>query len=722
MSTETRTVKYDFRPGIMRESTEYAAEGGWFDGNRVRFRDGKPESIRGWQRKNASWFIGTGRASHTWAALDGEKYIGFATEHKAYLYTTGKFYDITPYQVSVSQPEATWFTTVTGAFSTESGTSDITVSVDAHGLANRSYVNVCAWAPTSGGVGAGTYPGGITSVQGDYQVSVVNSNSFVITVGETADATSVSKGKAAYAKRLESGTSIAVGGFGYGADTYDAAALTMTAYSSVFNFVSGETTITVSVSYHNRATGSYVHVCAWPGGGLEGITSVSGFYQVSAITSNAFHIVAGSAATGTGSGKGTDIFMNVVPVTADDYRAWNEPASTTAFFVDIREWSMDNFGEDFIINPFPRGGLYIWDETSGAARVATLISGAPVSSNGFLVSPIARQGMCLGTTETTAATFDPMLVRWSSQEDITDWTDSTTNTAGSIRLANGSQIIGGLAGFNLILVWTDTALTGLEFIGEPFVFGSRQLGTNCGLISKHAMAEFDGRVYWMGDSNFFMYSGQVQVLPCTVKRYVFEDFNFTQRRKVYCGVNSEFGEVTWLYCSGSSDECDRYVTYSPSQNYWTYGEGIWTTWQDKSIIDTIITTGASVSAPQTSTDVHYLYDNEPPSTFTAEGQAMPVFIESGEFDIGDGDDIMFIDRIIPDIGVSVGNLQLTIKTKYHPNDTEINKGPFEITGDTKFIRPRARGRSGKVRVSTGAANTRFNVGSLRFDVMQDGKR
>ena len=721
MSTETRTVKYDFRPGIMRESTEYAAEGGWFDGNRVRFRDGKPESIRGWQKKSTSSFIGTGRVVHNWAALDGRKYIGFATEHKAYLYTAGLFYDITPYDVSVSAPESSWFTTVTGAFSTESGSSSITVSVNTHGLTTNSYVNVCAWSQTSGGTGAGTYPGGITSVKGDYRVSVVNNNSFVIAVGSVADATSASKGKAAYAVRLPSGSSVAAGGFGYGADTYDAQAFTMTAYSSVFNFVSGETTITVSVSDHNRATGSYVQVSNWPGAGLEGITDVSGFYEVSAITSNAFHFVAGSAATGTATGKGTNIFMDIVPVTASNYRTWNTPSSSTDIFLDIREWTMDNFGEDLVLNPYPAGGIYRWDKTSGVDKVATLVSGAPVSSNGFLVSPVARQGMCLGVTDSSDV-FDPMLVRWSSQEDLTDWTETTTNTAGSIRLANGSEIMGGLAAGNLILVWTDVALTGLEFIGEPFVFGSRQLGTNCGLVAKHAMAEFDGRVYWMGDSNFFVYSGQVQVLPSTVKRHVFENFNFQNRRKVYCGVNSEFGEVTWLYPSNDSEECDKYVTYSPSQNYWTYGEAIWTTWNDKSIIDSIITTGASVSTGAGSADNHYLFDNEPPDVFTADGQDMPVFIESGEFDIGDGDDIMFIDRIIPDIKVSVGNLQLSVKTKYHPNDVVIEKGPFEIDGSTKFIRPRARGRTGKIRVSTGAANTRFNVGSIRMDVMQDGKR
>jgi len=721
MSTETRTVKYDFRPGIMRESTEYAAEGGWFDGNRIRFRDGKPESIRGWQKRITSSFIGTGRAIKTWAALDGKEFIGFATEHKAYINYGGSLYDITPYDVTVSQARDTWYTTVTGAFNTVDGSSVITASVSAHGLNTGSYITVSAWSPTSGGTGAGTYPGGITSVRGDYRVSVVNANAFNFVAGSVAGATSVSKGKATYAVRLPSGASVAAGGLGYGASEYNAQPFTMTAYSSVFNFVNTKTTITVSITNHNRATGSYINVSAWPGAGLAGITSVSGFYEVSAITSNSFHFVAGSAATATESGKGTNIFLNVVPVTASDYRGWSDPASETGIQLDIREWSLDNFGENFIINPYPQGGIYEWNKSDGFTEVALLVSGAPAEANGFLVSPIARQGMCLGVTDATG-TFDPMLVRWSANENITDWVDSATNTAGSIRLSNGSEIIGGLASGNLVLVWTDTALTGLEFVGEPFVFGTRQLGTNCGLIAKHAMSEFDGRTYWMGDSNFYVYSGQVQVLPCTVRKYVFDDFNYTNSRKVYCGVNSEFGEVTWLYPSANSSECDRYVTYSPSQNYWTYGEAIWTTWTDKNIINTVLTTGASVSAPLESTDTHFLFDNEPFNVHTADGQDMPVFIESGEFDLGDGDDILFIDRIIPDIKVSVGNLQLSLKTKYHPNDTAIEKGPFEISGNTSYIRPRARGRTAKIRVSTGTPNTRFNVGSIRMDVMADGKR
>ena len=721
MSTETRTVKYEFRPGIMRESTEYAAEGGWFDGNRVRFRNGKPESIRGWQKRLTSSFIGTGRAIQTWAALDSKEYIGFATEHKAYINYGGQLYDITPYDVSVSQPRDAWFTTVTGAFNTTDGSTAITASISAHGLFTNSFITVSAWSPTSGGTGAGTYPGGITSVRGDYQVSVIDPNSFVFVVGSAADATSASKGKATYAVRLRSGASVAAGGLGYGADVYQADPFTMTAYSSVFNFVTGQTTITVSVSDHNRATGSYVKVSNWPGAGLQGITSVSGQYEVSVISTNSFHIVTGATATGTGAGKGTNIFMNVVPVSVSTYRGWNDPASESGILLDIREWSMDNFGENLVINPYPQGGIFEWDKTNGLDNVALLVSGAPAESNGFLVSPVARQGMCLGVTD-SAGTFDPMLVRWSANEDLTDWTESTTNTAGSIRINNGSEIIGGLAAGNLVLVWTDTALTGLEFIGDPFVFGTRQLGTNCGLVAKHAMAEFDGRTYWMGDSNFYVYSGQVQVLPSTVKRYVFEDFNFTNARKVYCGVNSEFGEVTWLYPSADSSECNRYVTYSPSQNYWTFGEAIWTTWEDKNIINTVITTGASISSPNTSTDFNFLYDNEPPNTHTADGQDMPSFIESGEFDLGDGDDILFIDRVIPDVRVSVGNLQLSIKTKYHPNDEEIEKGPFEISGNTSYIRPRARGRTAKIRVSTGTPNTRFNVGTIRMDVMPDGKR
>lgn len=716
MSTETKTVKYQFRPGIMRESTEYAAEGGWYDGNRIRFRDGKPESIRGWQKRNTSSFIGTGRALSSWASLDGTRFIALATEHKSYLYSGGEFHDITPYDVSVCATFPTdVFTTVSSCFNTSSGSSNITVSIPSHGINTNSYVRVCAWSTLSA-------PGGITSVEGDYRVSVVNANSFVIAVGSAANATSSSKGQAQYAIRLPSGNSVATGGYGYGSDIYNAfPTFAMTAYSSCFNFISGETTITVTVTNHNRATGSYVMVSAWPGAGLMGITSVSGSYQVSVIDTNSFHIVAGSAATGTSVGLGTSIYLDIVPVTAADYRAWNSPASATGITLDIRQWSLTNFGEDLILNPSPRGGIYRWDRTNGVATTAVLVTGAPVSVNHFIVSPLARQGMCLGATDSNG-NFDPMLIRWSAEEDLTTWTATTENRAGSIRLANGSEIRGGLIAGQQSFIWTDTALMGMVPVEGVFVFNTRQLGTNCGLTGKHGAAEFDGRIFWMGDSNFYVYSGQVEVLPCTVKQYIFDDFNLDQRNKVYAGINSEFGEITWLYCSKGSFECDRYVSYSPSQNYWTFGDAIWTAWKDKDIMSVILTTGASIAVSANSNDNHFLYDNEPFDEYRADNEPMPVFIESGEFDLGDGDEILFIDRIIPDIRVSSGSLNFSVITKNHPNDDEITKGPFTVNSDTKYLRPRARGRTAKILVSAAEENTKFNVGSLRLDVMPDGKR
>ena len=612
MSTDTKTVKYEFRPGIMRESTEYAAEGGWYDGNRVRFRDGKPQNIRGWQKTNNSTFIGTSRDIHSWAALDGDKLLALATEHKSYIYQGGSFNDITPFTSTVS---------VSSCFNVVSGETTVTVTVTAHGVETNSFVNFTD----------ATTVGGNVYLSGDYQVTKIDDNSFSIVYASTADATSAGAGNATLKIRLPSGTSTAVGGYGYGAGFYS---------------------------------------------GLRDGVSV---------------------------------------------RAWNVAASSTEITLDIRQWSLTNFGEDLLLNPAPDGRIYKWVEDNGVNTVATVVTAAPTISNGVIVSPLDRHVLSTGCTD-IAGNMDPLLVRWSSQEDYDDWTPSIGNTAGDIRLAGGTRIIGALNAGNLILIWTDKTLHGLEFVGSPLVFGARQLGNNCGLIAQHAAAELDGRAFWMGEANFFVFAGQVQALPCTVRKYVFEDFNFDQKEKVFCGVNTEFEELTWLYPSSSSQECNRYVSFSPSQNYWTFGEAIWTSWEPPVVFNNMLTTGASIASPAESTADHYLYDNEPRGIYTADAMKMDSFIESGEFDIGDGDDIIFIDRIIPDFQVSVGNLDITLKTKIYPNDDDISKGPFTVNASTTQIRPRARGRTGKVKIATSTAQTNWKFGTMRLDLMPDGKR
>ena len=612
MSTDTKTVKYEFRPGINRESTEYAAEGGWYDGNRVRFRDGKPQNIRGWQKTNTNSFLGTSRAIHSWAALDGDKLLSLATEHRAYIYQGGSFNNITPMVSTVS---------VSSCFNVSSGDTTVTVTVTAHGMDTNTFVNFTN----------STEIGGSITLTGDYQVTKVNNNVFQVQSTVAADATSLTAGNSTMNIRFPSGTSTAVGGFGYGAGEY---------------------------------------------GGLR-------------------------------DGVGV--------------RAWNEAADSSNITLEIRQWSLTNFGENLLLNPTPEGRIFKWIENNGVGTDAVVVTAAPTISNGVIVSPIDRHVLSLGCTDLTG-TMDPLLVRWCSREDFDDWTPSIANTAGEVRLAGGPRIVGAINAGNLILVWTDKTLQGFEFVGSPLVFGTRQLGDNCGLIGRHAAAQMDGRAFWMGEANFYVFAGQVQVLPCTVRKYVFGDFNFDQKEKVFCGINTEFEELTWLYPSSESYECNRYVSFSPSQNYWTFGEAIWTSWEPPVVFNNMLTTGASITSPAESTADNYLFDNEPRDVYTADAQQVESFIESGEFDIGDGDDILFIDRIIPDFEVSVGSLELRLKTKKYPNSTEVVKGPFTVNDSSTQIRPRARGRTGKIRISTNTAQTNWKFGTMRLDLMPDGKR
>lgn len=612
MSTDSRTVKYDFRPGITRETTPYAAEGGWFDGNRVRFRDGKPQNIRGWQKRNTSTFIGTARQITTWSSLDSTKYAAIGTNHKVYLETGGTFYDITPIVSTVS---------VSACFNTSAGSFDVVVSVSSHNIQQDSYIQI----------ENATTVGGNVYLDGDFQVSVIDVDSFEITYVSAAAETSSSAGNATINYRLPSGVLNATGGTGYNAGTY--------------------------------------------GGLLAGVS----------------------------------------------VRAWNVPSTTTNIELDLRKWTFAPFGEDLLINAFPEGRIYRWDETNGTGTEAVIVSAAPTVTNGVIVSPIDRHVLALGSTDLTGE-FDPLLVRWSAQENYDDWTPSIGNTSGDVRLASGSEIRCAINYSNQILVWTDKSLHGMQFVGSPLVFASTQLGDNCGIISRTAAAEIDGRAFWMGEGNFFMYAGQVNVLPCTVRSFIFDDFNFDQKEKVYAGVNSEFEEVTWLYPSAASEECNRYVSFSPSQNYWTYGDAIWTVWEDANVFDNVLTAGVSVSIGETPPNYAYLYNNEPNGVYTADGALLTSFVESGEFDIGDGDDIMYIDRIIPDFVVSVGTLDVSLITKSHPSSEEITKGPFVVNNNTTQLRPRARGRTAKLKIATSTAQTKWKFGTVRMDMMADGKR
>jgi hypothetical protein len=292
-----------------------------------------------------------------------------------------------------------------------------------------------------------------------------------------------------------------------------------------------------------------------------------------------------------------------------------------------------------------------------------------------------------------------------------------SSTAGEVVLTDGTQIIGGLRARNAINIWTDNSLWLMNFAGPPFTFRFQQVGTNCGLVGPHAGVDYNGVTYWMGYNNFYRYTGQVEIIPCTVRRYIFDDINTSYYSKVYAGINSEFREIIWLYCSNGETECNKYVVFNPEENYWVYGEMIFTTFADKQTFGNTITTGVTASG-------NNIYNNEPPDVFTASGSTIDSYVQSGDFDVADGNALMFMDRVIPDFDLSGGKIKMEIITKEYPEqpDSDAITKEFDIYNTTQKVDFRARGRQAKVKVSCGSNNASWRWGSIRLGLQGDGGR
>ena len=521
--------------------------------------------------------------------------------------------------------------------------------------------------------------------------------------------------------------------------------------TNAFSVAVSTNVVTVSATAHGRQTGDFVFFTstATIGGNILLGTST---YQVNVNNANTFNVSVATTASAaqsssgnghihyllntgvsnaaTGLGYGSASYQ--ATVCASDTRAWNQPTSTGAsdFSSEITQWSLDNWGEDIVANR-RKGSIYYWDTDASTTPLrATKVSGStnstPTTVDSIIVSPNDRHLVALGSNEfgTTASptgTYNPLTVRWSNQEDYTNWVPSISSTSGEVILADGTKIVGAKRSRNAINIWTDNALWSMTFVGPPFIFQFSQLGTNCGLIAQHAGVDYDGRAVWMGYDNFYVFDGQVRSLDCTVRRFIFDRLNMDQKDKIFCGINSEFKEVIWLYPSTDSTECDSYVVWSPDENYWSYGDSIFTTFADKTVFGNTITTGLQGTNPAS----NKLFNNEVQGLYTADGVAMSSFIESADFDIDSGNEVMFLNRVIPDFDLSDGTLTFSIKTKDFPESStsrEKPNPPHTVTNSTAKIDMRARGRQGRIRVSCNAANTSWRWGSVRLAIQPDGRR
>ena len=609
------------KPGINREGTRYTTEGGYYDGDKIRFRQGTPEKIGGWTQISTSTFEGVCRSLHNWVTLGGQNLIGVGTHLKFYISNVGNYNDVTPIRATVS---------LSNPFTTVSGSAVVTVTDANGGYQDGDYVTFSNASAV----------GGLT-IDGEFVVS-----------------------------------------------------LSVTTAANSYN-------ITASSNATSSATG----------GG-----TVSAAYQIN--VGNPFAVpIEGWGASSWGSG------------------AWNVGESSTTA---IRFFSQSNFGEDLIFGN-NGGSIFYWDATGSVTTRAVLLStlsGAsdvPVVQNLILVSDISRFVFCFGTNEIGSDTIDPTLLRWSDQEDATNWTPSATNQAGSLRLSRGTKIVAASQARQEVLVWTDSSLYSLQYVGAPAVWAATLVGENISISSQNAVAYANGVAYWMGKDKFYMYDGRTQPLKCDVRKYIFNDFNTAQYSQVFSGTNESFHEVWWFYCSDGETNIDKYVIYNYLDKIWYYGTLARTAWLDSGLRDSPLAATYTLNLVDHESGVD---DNQTTST-----AAISAFIESSDFDIGDGDRFSLVNRVVPDVsfdGSTATNPAATLTlhalaSSGSGRNSPVSEGgvnnatvtrtatsPVEVFTD--LINIRVRGRQLSMKFSSSATGVTWQLGTPRLDIRPDGRR
>jgi hypothetical protein len=664
-------------------------------------------------------FDGSARALLAWRDDENIRRALFATPDKVYEYNGGNIFDITPLVTTVE---------LTSIFGTSAGSTRVCCSDGSHGAKKGDYVYFTSASVTIGSnilLNNKVFP--ITSI--------IDTNVFTFDASVTAAATSITSGKAKINYYLPTGTSVQTQGLGYGAGSYNAATPTSVGISKI-TATGSNALVTIScASAHGGAANDFIvfqntsidSIAATVGGNLNLTKPAAGGPQFSIVSVNGTQVIVSAAANASASGDVTSGFNMTALIYkqtsgSGSGRAWNAEATLgEGVNLDITQWSMDNWGEDVLINR-RGGGIYYFEVDLSTSPVrATQVTTSPVSVNSLIVSPNDRHVIALGANQfeasaTVSGAFNPMLVRWSDQDDKSTWSPAKENTAGEVVLTDGTRIVGAVRSKNAINIWTDNSLWLMQFTGPPFIFKFSQAGTNCGLIGPHAAIDYNGTTYWMGFDNFYANTGQVQVLDCTVRKFVFDNLNTTYYDKVYTGINSEFREIVWLYVSNSSTECDKYVIFNPEDNYWIYGDSFFTTFRDREIFGNTLTTGATTTG-------NFLFDNEPSGVFTGDGATLVSFIESADFDIDDGNQLMFMNRIIPDFELSDNNnLTLKISPKQYPESNVLTTVSKSIDNTTTKIDFRARGRQARIRVSCESNNAEWEWGSIRLAFQGDGAR
>jgi hypothetical protein len=649
--------KLQFRPGVNREGTTLANEGGWFECDKIRFRSGFPEKLGGWVKDGGTAtatlappsgsFWGVCRSMWNWNSLAGANYLALGTNLKYYIQNGpgGNFYDITPIRDTAAG--------VTSAFTVTNGSNVVTVTDAGHGAQTGDFVTITYVGGAIGGMPA-------AAIAGEHQITYISSSQYSFVATSVATSNAGPSGTADFAYQITTGLA-----------TYTVAA-------------------------------------GWGAGGWGG-----------------------SNTGGTSTG-------------------WGQAASTGGVGQQLRLWSEANYGENLIFSP--RGGaLYYWDVNAnpnifdrGVIMAAgTIVGGVPLDStcpsiaNIVMVSDASRFTIAFGTNDPSgvyaSATQDPLLIRWSNQEDYGTWIPAITNQAGDYRLSSGSQIIAAQQARQEILVWTDAAIYSMQYLGPPYVWGFQIMGDNISIAGPNVVSTANNVTYWMGTDKFYMYSGRVETLPCALRQYVYEDINMLQAYQFFSSTNEGYNEIWWFYCSANSNTIDKYVIFNHLERTWYYGTMARTAWLDSPL------RAQPMAAGYNGQLLYHETGNDDGTT--TPPSAIVSYCQSSDFDIGDGHNFGLVSRIIPDLTFdgsdsATPTAVFTVRPRQNPganygtsDSPEVNsvnnysgQRYYNVQQFTQYVYVRIRGRQMAFRVGSNDLGTAWQLGAPRLDVRPDGRR
>ena len=716
--------KLQLRPGLNREGTDYSNEGGYYDGDKIRFRSGFPEKIGGWIRLSTNKFLGVARSLWNWASLNGSNYLGIGTNLKYYVENGGQYYDITPIVKTdtFNNVFATGYTTLVGNINATANTiqlANVTYFPQNSGLVKIDTEQIY-YDKLTANVASGCVRGFNNTTAASHITGANVASAFVYLNDISATNAAIN------GQFIIVANSTAVDGF---------AANLINQEHQVFKYTStGGCFFLPSVgSDSNLANATFSNASVTADGGNA--------IQVS------YEVPPGLAVYTLGNGWGAAPW---------GFYRWGNAAPQTVGS-QLRIWSNDNYGQNLVFAP--RGGnIYYWDASLGTsyrgqklsdlANVAVSTSGqwVPVATNTVISSAIQRFIIAFGANSydpTNPATpFDPMLVRWSDQEGPFTWDAQTTNQAGEFRLSNGSYIMDAKATRQEILVWTDSAIYSMQYLGPPYVWGFNILMDNISIMSPNAPITINNVTYWMGTDKFYMYSGRVETLPCALRQYIFADINKDQAWQVTVGGNEGYNEIWWFYCSTNSTVIDKYVIYNYVDRVWYYGTLNRTAWLDSGIRQNPMgayINGADDVGNPTGTIIYHELGNDDQSTATA----LPItaYVQSSDFDIGDGHNFGYVWRILPDVNFNGSNInnpsvQMQLKPRYNSGTSYGSDDNPVVTSSQNYtqfpeytvqeftgqVYTRLRGRQMAFRISSDGLGVAWQLGTPRIDIKNDGRR